>query len=43
MVISIRQLILDKEKEEYKKYIQEHSGESLTLGEILKEKEGDIQ
>ncbi|MDI3472942.1 MAG: small subunit ribosomal protein [Thermotogaceae bacterium] len=43
MVISIRQLILGKEKEEYKKYIQEHSGESLTLGEILNEKEGDIQ
>lgn len=43
MVISIKQLILDKEKEEYQKYIQEHSGKSLTLSEILKEKEGDIQ
>jgi len=39
MVISIKQLILDKEKEEYKKYMQDHSSETLTIGDILREKE----
>ena len=42
MIISIKQLMLDKEREEYKKYIQEHSGETLTLGDILKKKEESI-
>lgn len=39
MVISIKQLILDKEREEYRRYMQDHSGENLTIGDILKEKE----
>ena len=40
MVISMKQIQLEKEREEYEKYMKEHAGSTLTLEEFLKEKYG---